>query len=71
MTHLSKRIGALEAKAQDSSVVYHRIIQRLGQTYDEALDEYGRDRIADGDGIIHRRLVTVIVEPERQAPKGN
>jgi hypothetical protein len=54
---LTKRVGSLEAKMPAALVRHHRIIQRIGQTFDEALSEYGRDRIADSDGIVCRRIV--------------
>jgi hypothetical protein len=51
----------LEAKMPAAPVKHHRIIQRVGQTFDEALDEYGRDRIADSDGIVCRRIVQAAI----------
>jgi hypothetical protein len=41
---------------------WHRIIQRVGQSYEEALAEYGPDRIGADDGIIVR--IIVLPNPE-------
>jgi hypothetical protein len=58
---LANRVGSLEAKVPAALVRHHRIIQRVGQTFDEALNEYGRDRIADSDGIVCRRIVLAAI----------
>jgi hypothetical protein len=58
---LSNRVGLLEAKVPAALVTHHRIIQRVGQTLDDAIDEYGRDRIADSDAIVCRRIVPAAI----------
>lgn len=47
----------MEAVKNTGWRVVHRIIQRIGQSEDEALDAYGRDKIGAGDQIIVRRIV--------------
>lgn len=65
MKALTKRLGLLEQVAGRSLGIVHRIIQRVGQTQDQALDEYGRDRIAAGNLIIIRRIVASSRELEQ------
>ncbi|MBA4092060.1 MAG: hypothetical protein C0494_15920 [Sphingobium sp.] len=57
MANIGKRIEALEALRSAGAVVWHRVIQQSGQTLDEALDAYGRDRIAPDDRLIVRKIV--------------
>ncbi|HOT83949.1 MAG TPA: hypothetical protein PLQ12_11685 [Candidatus Defluviicoccus seviourii] len=57
---LRKRLSALEAKEPMISRAWHRIIQEPDQNEDDAINVYGRDRIAADDNI----LLWVIVEPK-------
>jgi hypothetical protein len=44
--NIAKRVGALENRAGDGGFEkVHRIIGKLGQTHEQALDAYGRDKI--------------------------
>ncbi len=55
---LHRRVAGLEAKQTVPIGNVHRIIQGSGQARDEALDDYGRDKIAPDDFVIVRRVVT-------------
>ena len=57
MKAMANRLAALEAVKAAASGVWHRIVQEVGQTRDEALDAYGRDRIGAGENLIIRRIV--------------
>ncbi len=51
MRHLRKRVKDLECNAHPPAM--HILVCRGEQTKDDALDEYGRDRISgDGDLIV-------------------
>ena len=55
--NIAKRVGALEGKACGGGFECHRVIQRAGQTRDEALNAYGRDRIGPDDVAVLRVIV--------------
>lgn len=57
MSAIRKRLAALEAVKDTGWGVVHRIIERIGQSEDEALDAYGGDKIGADDQIIVRRIV--------------
>lgn len=59
---MMKRVERLEA-ARSPTRRWHRLIQSVGETQDQALDRYGRERIGVDDGVILR----VIVAPETRA----
>ena len=50
MRHLRNRLNDLERKAHPPAL--HIVICRGGQTKDEAIDEYGRDRIGSVDDLV-------------------
>lgn len=56
MSNFGKRIGALEAKENVAPAIWRRVVQEAGQTLDDALDRYGRDRIGAADNVIVRRI---------------
>ena len=57
--NIAKRVGALENQAGDSGFdKAHQVICELGQTQEQALDAYGRDKIGPKDFVIVRRFVT-------------
>ncbi len=58
MMQLRKRLESLEARNMSPTGCVHRLRQDRGQTRDEVLDAYGRDRIADDDIVIIRRIVS-------------
>ena len=50
---MEARVGALERKITPSGLQFlHLVGKTAGQTKDEALEDYGRDKIAEADGII-------------------
>jgi hypothetical protein len=57
MKRLASRVADLEAKTKAPYPRTHRIIQRIGETRDQALDAYGRDCIGEGDLVIVNRIV--------------
>lgn len=58
MSARDRRLVALESVSQPGGVErWHRVIQGVGQTRDEALDEYGRDKVGENDGVIVRQIV--------------
>jgi hypothetical protein len=61
MSRAGKRLriaeNAVEPDARPAPRRWHRIIQRVGQSFEEALAEYGAERIGTDDGIIVRVLV--------------
>ena len=61
MTSLITDVTAIEAEMRKLDAArpkqWHQVVQQVGQTWDEALDAYGRDRIGPDDGIIQRELV--------------
>lgn len=58
MKQLKSRLEALESIARPGAVErWHQVIQRVGQTRDEALDEYGRGKVGEHDGVIVRKIV--------------
>ena len=56
MTRMATRVERLEA-VRAPVKRWHRIIQRLGETRDEAFDRYGRNLIGADDGVILRVIV--------------
>ncbi len=61
--NIAKRVGALENQAGDGGFEkVHRIIGKLGQTQEQALDAYGRDKIGPKDFVVVRVLVTPRVQ---------
>ena len=64
--NIAKRVGALENQAGDGGFEkVHRIIGKLGQTREQALDTYGRDKIGPKDFTIVRVFVTPRVHAGR------
>ena len=63
MNQEARRLSAVTAAVAEEAATaapprrWHRIVQEIGQTHDEALDAYGRDRIGPDDGIIVREIV--------------
>ena len=61
MTRLMRQVAAAEAALARRDAAkprtWHRIVQQVGQSEDEAIDAYGRDRIGPDDGIILREMV--------------
>ena len=56
--NIAKRVGALEGKVGDTRFEsVHRIIQRAGQTEDEAFDAYGRVKMGPNDFVIVREIL--------------
>ncbi len=57
--NITKRVGALENQAGDGGFEKaHQVNCRLGQTQEEALDAYGRDKIGPNDFVVVRRFVS-------------
>ena len=50
MRHLRNSVASLETKARPPSL--HIVICRGGQSKEDALDEYGRERIGGDDDLI-------------------
>ena len=46
-----------EAAADAPPTRWHRVIQQVGQSEEEAIDAYGRDRIGPNDRILIHELV--------------
>lgn len=66
---IAKRVRALEKSQPDDdghSGISHRLIQHVGQTEDEALDLYGRDKIGPRDMIVIHRIVDMEPKPLRE-----
>lgn len=59
MSNIKNRLAALEKANQHGPAIWRRIIQQPDQTEDEALDVYGRDRIAPTDRLIIRQIADV------------
>ena len=53
---LANRLTALEARTPTIGQV-HRIIVGIGETRDEVLDAYGRDKIGPHDRLIVRNII--------------
>ena len=49
--------AALAKREKPKWKKWHRVVQQVGQSYEEALATYGADRIGPDDGIIQRELV--------------
>ena len=63
---MASRVHALESK--DGNVgcgKSHRVICRIGQSKEDALVEYGRDKIGPDDFVIVRHFVTPTAHVER------
>ena len=57
--NIAKRVGALEGNSPPKTWdKYHSLIFREGQTEDEAIDDYGRDRIGPNDFLTIHKLVS-------------
>ncbi len=57
--NIGKRVGALESRAGDGGFAsVHRIVVKSGQTQQQAIDDYGRDRIGPKDLPIVRTFIT-------------
>lgn len=57
--NIAKRVGALEGRAGDGGFEKaHRILCNIGQTKDEALDAYGRDKIGSNDLVVVRTFIS-------------
>ena len=64
---MSSRVEALEVRVGECRFEnVHRLIQRVGQTRDEVLDAYGREKIEPDDRVILRRLI--VPSPQGNAP---
>jgi hypothetical protein len=59
MGTIGKRLTVLEAGQPAGPVIWHRVLRQFGQNLDEALDAYGRDRIAPTDRLIVRQIIDV------------
>ena len=57
MKRLSSRVADLEARQTTPPGKWHMLIQRIGQTQDEAIDAYGRHLIGEHDHLIINRIV--------------
>ena len=60
MKTLNKRLSELESQSGASTGRWHRIIQHIGQSFDDALAQYQacNGPVPEGDNIIVRKLVT-------------
>ena len=57
--NIAKRVGALENQAGDGGFEKaHQVICGDGQTQEQALDAYGRDKIGPNDFVIMRVIVS-------------
>ncbi len=57
--NIAKRVGTLENQVGDGGFdKAHQVICRVGQTKEQALDAYGRDKIGPTDFVIMRVLVS-------------
>lgn len=54
---LKRRVGALEAAAPEGAPVWHRIVQAVGETQEQAIERYGRERIRHSDKLIIRCIL--------------
>lgn len=59
MKALRNRLAALAGVRQRGIEQWRRVIPSVGQTRDEALDEYGRDKVGEKHGVIFRQIVQV------------
>ena len=51
--NIAKRVGALEGKSSGRKFEkLHSLIAREGQTEDEAIDDYGREKIGPDDFVL-------------------
>lgn len=59
MTTLNKRLSELELRSGAVSGRWRRVIQHIGQTFDEALAQYQacNGLVAEGDNLIVRKIV--------------
>jgi len=62
---LSARMADLEARQPVEVGRWHRIIQYGGQTPDEAIDAYGREKFGPND----RPIIRTIVSLKQEAPR--
>ncbi len=57
--NIAKRVGALENQVGDDGYEsVHQINAELGQTHEQALDAYGRDKIGPKDFVVVRVFVS-------------
>lgn len=62
--NIAKRVGALEGKSSGRKFEkLHSLMAREGQTEDEAIDDYGREKIGPDDFV----LIHVPVSPRFDA----
>ena len=64
MKRLGSRVADLEARQEKPFGAVHRLIQHEGQSRDEAIDAYGRERIGSDDLLIIRRIVSPRFNPD-------
>jgi len=58
MRQLRDRVRSLESTAGDGRpAVWHRLVWRVGEAWDDVLATYGEHRISPGDGVIIRRCI--------------
>ncbi|MBK7162636.1 MAG: hypothetical protein IPH79_09135 [Sphingomonadales bacterium] len=59
MKILNKRLSELELRAGSASGRWHRIIQHIGQSFDDALAHYQacNGPVAEGDSLIVRKVI--------------
>jgi hypothetical protein len=58
MRRLGSRVADLEARQTVPFGQAHMLMQREGQTQDEAIDAYGRQLIGNNDLVIINRIVS-------------
>lgn len=54
---IANRLAALEIQAAPPAGTWHQIIVRQGQTKDEAIDEYGREKVSTEASFIIFRVI--------------
>ena len=66
MKAMKSRLEALESVNLPPGGVerWHSVVQGIGQTRDEALDEYGREKIGENDGVIINRIVAPVTDAD-------
>ena len=61
---LDNRVADLEARQTAPLGKWHRLIQREGQTQEEAIDAYGRHLIGEHDHLIINSIVAPRFNPD-------
>jgi hypothetical protein len=56
--NINRRIAALEASAPVASGIFHRTRQIAGETLEDAVTAYGREKIGPTDRLIVRQIIT-------------